>query len=235
MIRLKNEFVFQETPTGLLEFVGDFDGLYKEEKDPWGQSGRGSPLDYYYEFSRNRLTALLNRRTRRAVRGPALEVGSGLGYVVDRLNKFVSKLQVEGLDVSSVAVERARSLFPKYQFQQGDIRALDLNLPRRYKVVILNQVLWYVIKQIPRVFENCHDLLLDNGLLVVSQGFLDKPQRYGADVADGVHEFLNHIQLVQWSRRSGELFRLIEFEYDDSNKLPHHDGLLTFRKVRSSS
>ncbi len=38
---LKNEFIFRETENGRLEFVGDFDGLYRSEEDLREQSGTG--------------------------------------------------------------------------------------------------------------------------------------------------------------------------------------------------
>ena len=236
-MNLKNERVFRETKTGLLEFVGDFDGLYEDEPDPWGQSGRdGShPLNFYYEFSRSRLISLLNKRTRRSVPGLALEVGCGLGYVVDRVNKFVPMLKMEGMDVSQVAISKACKLFPRYRFEHGDIRSLDSKwqiCQNRYKVIVLNQVLWYVLEKMQCVLENCHHLLSNDGILVISQSFLNSKQRYGAEIADGVHGFLLHLQTIQ-SRT--DLFSLIEFEYDDTMRYIHHDGLLTFRKTKNGN
>ena len=53
---LKDEFVFRKNQNGKLCFVGDFDGLYDSNIDPWGQSAN-TDIDYkkYYNFSRTRI------------------------------------------------------------------------------------------------------------------------------------------------------------------------------------
>jgi hypothetical protein len=43
--KAKDEFIFQEDRDGTLQFVGDFDGLYASDIDPWGQSAKGD-LNY---------------------------------------------------------------------------------------------------------------------------------------------------------------------------------------------
>ena len=54
--KVKNEYIFREDRDGKLQFVGDFDGLYASDIDPWAQSANGE-LNYkkYYDFSRARL------------------------------------------------------------------------------------------------------------------------------------------------------------------------------------
>ena len=54
--KAKSAFIFQEDRDGKLQFVGDFDGFYASDIDPWAQSANGD-LSYkkYYDFSRGRL------------------------------------------------------------------------------------------------------------------------------------------------------------------------------------
>ncbi len=223
---LENEFVFRETEKGRLKFVGDFDGLYQSEKDPWEQSGTGTRLQDYYSFSRAQLRSLLLHRS---IIGRGLEVGSGLGYVVDYLSKSVPTLRVDGLEISHVALERARSRFSDYNFMQGDITAIDFyGCPEGYDVVILSQVLWYILHGLEVALDNCHRLLRDGGYLIVSQAFMRSKQRYGADIVDGYDGFVQYMLALQKCKHT---FELVERHYDSSAKFVHHDGLLLFQRL----
>ena len=223
---LKNEFIFRETEEGYLEFVGDFDGLYRSEEDPWEQSGTGGRQRDYYIYSRGQLRSLLLHHD---VTGRALEVGSGLGYVVNYLDMSIPHLQVAGLEISQVSLELARRKFDAYNFIQGDIT--DCNLATVfsqgvYDVVILGQILWYVLHKLEIALDNCHYLLRDGGYLIVSQAFMRSKQRYGVDIVDGYDGFVKYMLTLQKSK-----FELVERHYDSSAKFVHHDGLLLFQRL----
>jgi len=130
--KLKNDFVFREGQDGELQFVGDFDGLYNSEKDPWASSGEGDveydKYDKYYKFSRGRLVgaikAIGNRKT-------VLEVGCGLGFVIDFMAKELHGSSLNGIDISAVAIEQARKNFPKHMFDVGDIQSSDFIVDKK--------------------------------------------------------------------------------------------------------
>lgn len=210
---------------GSLEFVGDFDGLYRSEADPWGQSGARGPMASYYAASRNRLASALAGHLRG--NGERLEVGCGHGHVLAQINNAVRGGRWHGLDVSLEAIEQARSHYPAFEFHVGDI-ASPFTPPTlglgRFDAVILSQVLWYVLEAIDDTVCHCKAILRPGGILVVSQAFLRGPQRYGADIADGFHGALR-----LFCERFPEL-RLIEAQFDDSHTHQHHDGLLVFRR-----
>ena len=54
MSSISKEYVFKKN-NGALELVGDFDGLYNDLDNPWGQDGSDDRLGNYYKFSQNRL------------------------------------------------------------------------------------------------------------------------------------------------------------------------------------
>ena len=92
------------------------------------------------------------------------------------------------MDISQTATERAAKLFPHLDFIVGDIKNPDFNyfnLEEEYDVVILSQLLWYVLEDLPQVFENCLSVLSANGKLVICQAFLKTPQKYGKNICDG--------------------------------------------------
>ncbi|MDP2324554.1 MAG: class I SAM-dependent methyltransferase, partial [Gammaproteobacteria bacterium] len=114
-------FIFARRPDGGLEFRGDFEGLYKADPDPWGQSGEHTRMKEYYEFSRgNLICALEDFDEPQDYHGPQwgslLEVGCGLGHVTNFLTGLFPGALVEGMDISATAIERAGKLFPSIQF-----------------------------------------------------------------------------------------------------------------------
>lgn len=219
------DYIFREREDGGLEFVGDFEGLYRNDPDPWGQSMRQAGLDGYYRFSRERLAATL---VDLVPQGRVLEVGAGHGHVVrflaDRLGPAVA---VEGMDISEQACVRARELYPDLAFHVGDIACLSEG-PGPYDAVIFNQMLWYVAENLSAALGNAVSLLPAGGCLVLVTAFLER-QRFAKEIVDGFGGMLSFIL----SRHSHEL-RLIEARYDDSDRFDgYHDGLAVFRKFRS--
>jgi len=221
-----SDFIFQETDGGSLRFVGDFEGLYDAEDDPWGQSGRGGALDTYYETSRARLCVALERR-RAGANGGGLEIGCGHGHALPALQRAYGGLW-SGLDISAKAISQAKTLHPSFDFYVGDI-ANRLPFPPssvgRWDVVILAECLWYVLERLDTAVGNATRLTRPGGLLCVSQAFLRGEQRYGAEIANGYHGVLR----LFLDRFPG--LSLIETHYDDSERHAHHHGLLIFRKV----
>ena len=111
--KAKDEFIFQEGRDGKLQFVGDFDGLYASDIDPWGQSAKGD-LNYkkYYEFSRARLArAIKSIENKKAV----LEIGCGMGFGLNFLADTLSGSSLSGVDISARAIEQARKKISQAQ------------------------------------------------------------------------------------------------------------------------
>ena len=137
----KSDYIFKKNGNKL-EFVGDFDGLYKSEKDPWYQSNETSgEYNLYYIYSRDRL----NNKLKEINPNSLLEVGCGLGYTTQIIQDCLPKCDITGMDISSVAVKRADKLFPNLKFKSSDISDVNLSLDIKYDVVVLNQLLWYIL------------------------------------------------------------------------------------------
>lgn len=211
--------VFHETIDGKLRLVGDWQMVYRQNDDPWDQSGRSGPMAPYYSASRIRLVEALERL------GPfigGMEIGCGHGYLTRMLANALCP--IAGIDISEAAVAQARALHPDMIFAQGDITADGFDAGP-YDFVILAQCLWYVLHRFDATLANCLNALPIGGLLVVSQAFLHGEQRYGADIAKG---FTGALRLFLDSER----LQLIHANLDDSGRHVHRDGLMIFRKVR---
>jgi len=222
---VSSDRMFRETETGELELVGDFEGLYRAEADPWQQKGADGPRAGYYAASRNRLVANVSRLYPAGCTG--LEVGCGLGYETRHLAAHVGGVWT-GVDISVTATQQARGLHPGISFYPADITHSPFPFMGsercRYDVVILSQLLWYVLTKLDDTLSNAVALIRPGGVLIVSQAFLREPQRYGREIADGFEGTLKAIQA-----RKPEL-ALIRAEFDDVSEHVHNDGLLIFRK-----
>tara|TARA_B100000579_G_C22328423_1_gene619388 strand:- start:268 stop:576 length:309 start_codon:yes stop_codon:yes gene_type:complete len=102
-MRDKKEFIFRELASGKLDFIGDFDGLYKNELDPWSQSGNTGEISRYYDWSRKRLVDNIYPDKNSKI----LEIGSGLGFVTKLISDMYTLATCYGLDISNVAVTKS--------------------------------------------------------------------------------------------------------------------------------
>ncbi len=225
---MSNTFVFRERQDKRLEFVGDFEKLYKTDPDPWNQSGaEAGPMAQYYLWSRSRLLVTVQSHFHTfptPFRG--LEVGCGHGHVLSMLSDLTGPSKWVGMDVSRTAINAARTLFPKRQFVVGDIRK-PIEGSFSFDVIVLGQLLWYVLDDLSYVIDNCYSALNDGGLLIISQALL-REQRYGKEVIDGFYGLLD---LFLKNPFCANRFRVIDLRYDDTNKYIHHDGILGLRKM----
>jgi SAM-dependent methyltransferase len=216
---ISKDYIFKKNGEDI-EFVGDFNGFYENESDPWGQSGGDKRLGEYYAYSRKNIVSNLSKNNIKT----ALEVGSGLGYVVDYINKNSSCI-CEGSDISDNAINKSSVLFEKYNFYCMDIQDKDIIIPKKYDAVIVNQVLWYILEDFNIVFENILKLLNVDGYLIISQAFLDE-QKYDIDIINGFGGLIQYVQNTQKQR-----FKLLKAEYYSDKGLLHNDGILIAQKL----
>ena len=189
------EFVFIKTNSGI-KFIGKFDDLYMNMKDPWGQMEDD-------QYRQRRMTILKNL----SHLNPAsvLDVGCGLGHTTQAIKILITK-DTWGADISKVAVNRAKKLFPDVTFKQLDISKKFL--PRAFDVVVLDGILWYILKDLDKIFEIIRHNLSYSGHLVISQAFI-KDQQYGKEFIDGYEGFIKYIY------QHFSLYKLIKTEYFD--------------------
>ena len=81
------DYVFKAKSDNSLEFIGDFESLYKNEEDPWDQSGKGATGNYY-KISRDRLNEKLTELKFNSL----TEIGCGLGYTTNYIKKSLPDL-----------------------------------------------------------------------------------------------------------------------------------------------
>ncbi|QOY54558.1 class I SAM-dependent methyltransferase [Candidatus Sulfurimonas marisnigri] len=182
---MSKEFIFKKDGD-TIEFVGDFNGLYKSEQNPWEQSNdEDSILSKYYKSSRQTLYESI-KDIKNIKNG--CEVGCGLGYVTTSLNEIV---KFDGIDISDVAVSKASKKFKNIEFFANDIGSNIFIHPKTYDVVVLNQILWYILKDMDNVVKNIDTILNKNGFLIISTLFL-KNQKYGNEIIGSFDDLLRY-------------------------------------------
>ncbi|MDB2561963.1 class I SAM-dependent methyltransferase, partial [Sulfurimonas sp.] len=184
---ISKNYIFEAKDNNLL-FVGDFEGLYKNDINPWGQDGSDPRLEKYYCYSRENIVTILNQHYSK--KKTLLEVGCGLGYVVDYFAKNSSFI-CSGVDISKTAITKAKKIFKEYEFYCYDIQ--KINSKKTYDVIILNQALWYVLEKFTDVFKNIYTMLNDDGIFVIVNAFTDT-QNYGKNIIDGFGGLVQYIE-----------------------------------------
>ena len=210
-----NDFVFKND-NNIIKFVGDFESLYQNENDPWKQSSREpSEMKEYYDFSRKNLIDLIETKKLDQI----LEVGCGLGYTT-QLIKEKANVNIDGLDVSQTAINKATTSYPHLNFFNGDIS--NYVFTKKYQTVLFMQCLWYILHDLDNVIKRIRKYIPVEGYILFSQAFLKK-QNYGTEIIDG------HEGLVNYFEKKSDLFDIIYSEYNQNNMI-HNDGLLLVRR-----
>lgn len=221
-------YIFADKEGGGIEYIGDFDSLYKNVDDPWNQSltSAESPHTEYYLNSRSRLIAKLRKINPNSL----IEVGCGTGDVTQLIRQSLPTTDIIGVDISSVAIRKARERYPDLNFYTGDIGStnINLNLKRQKEndVLVLSHLLWYVVYSLPKVFDNCYNLLKSGGRVVFSQSFLKTPQLHGAEICNGYDGFISYLN----DNIVGSDFEIEYAHLDDSGLFLHEDGLIVLQK-----
>lgn len=190
------EYVFLKTPEGI-QFVGKFDELYENIKDPWGQIED----DYYHQRRLNIINSVVDLHP-----SSILDVGCGFGHTTQAL-KILACKDVTGVDISKVAIKKASMLFPDVKFRQLDIRK---KVPtKKFDVVILDGILWYILQDLDGILQSLLKCINDFGYLVIAQAFI-QDQEYGTEIIRGYEG------LIKYLNRHNIYYKLLKTEYNDT-------------------
>jgi len=217
-----SDFIFIQKKDGSLVFKGNFEGLYQNDDMPWGQSGNDERLNMYYKVSRETIVEVVSKRY---VKGTLLEVGCGLGFVCNMLHESLPGIRISGMDISKTAISKAKKLFPDIKFYEGDICDKNINIINSYDIVLMNEVLWYILKKIDCAFENLKSFVSNKGILIISNGYLPE-QRYGKNIINGFNGLINYLANNHFND-----MQFLEAFYNDNENLTFFNGVAVMRKV----
>lgn len=152
-------------------------------------------------------------------RGRALDVGCGSsGRIIDLLLKH--GFEVEGLDISSGMLKRAKQHHPNIRFYQADICTWEF--PKRYDFISAWDSIWHVpLNQQLSVLRRICGGLASGGVLVFTTGGVEKPEEitvfnFGYPLyhaAPGIYSVLRTLE------ESGCLCRHLEYDQGSSKRV----------------
>jgi SAM-dependent methyltransferase len=94
-----------------------------------------------------------------------LDIGSGCGYKVEQLRK--AGYQAYGVELSSAMVDRAHTMFPQIQIQQGDVREPMIFEKSTFSHVLCTHFTIYEMENKLDFFRNCYSWMIPNGYLIL--------------------------------------------------------------------
>ena len=162
------------------QFIGDFEGLYRNCVDPWLQSVENyrSPIKRLITF---RIAQLSQRRV--------IDVGCGTGQSSD-LIRIDAGAEVLGIDISPTAISNARSQYPLCQFEVADATGISDFVNFRPTAICMCGLTWCILDTfrdvLSAVISHFPGVLLFHSLTFYSPG----RQKHGRDYFTSLDELL---------------------------------------------
>lgn len=194
-------------------FRGEFEAMYRDIEDPWGCDAGNSSLN-------NRVFIDTIFDARHSF-DRILDIGCGLGGIAKSIKVRNEGGHVLGIDVSATAVRKAKERHPDLDFRCHNILKSELQI-NNFDLVVLSEVLWYVLEDLPLFFLRVSNMMPEGGVLAMHQYFPSE-QRFGRETIDGLSGFLNFMN----SRTSFALKKMFTSHLQDGLVL-----LSTFQKEK---
>ncbi|MDJ1501694.1 class I SAM-dependent methyltransferase [Xanthocytophaga agilis] len=169
------------------KFIGKFDEMYAKFDDPWTQSLQ--PNKY------SRIAGILHLKAHN-IRS-VLECGCGLGYYANWIRQETN-ITPKSIDISPMAIERARKTFPNLDFEISNIVS-DLTNYKNYDCVLFSEIVWYILPDLDNVLKTLQKHFADK-YLIVNQVFYKGSQKYGNAYFTNLQEFINYVPFTLLGR-----------------------------------
>lgn len=165
------------------KLIGKFEEMYQKFDDPWHQK---ECLDYSY------IRHVTNVSIRKYEINSLLEVGCGLGAFTNFMVKNNPLVNVEGIDVSETAIQKARISYPDINFKVGDLleyseKKLD------YDAILFSEIMWFILQDIDNIINNLRHNF-SGKLIIVNQTFYKNGiQEYGKEYFTSLDEMCRYL------------------------------------------
>jgi SAM-dependent methyltransferase len=154
--------------------IGEFEQMYQDFPDPWHESTSE-------EFASDKaagLNLLARLKARHGV-NRVLEIGCGFGHYSARIASL--GLETVGLDISTTAIERARSLHSSAKFVVGKLHDHETLRNQRPDVLVMAEVTWYVLDHLRTFLEFTRRELPNAYILHLLNTYPPGVQEYGVE------------------------------------------------------
>ena len=172
-------------------FRGEFEPMYQDIDDPWGcEAGKSSLNNQVF------LDIIFN--TNQPFK-KILDIGCGLGGLLNTIKSRNNGGHVLGLDVSPTAIRKAKEKYPNLDFLCQNILKQELH-ESNFDLIVLSEVLWYILEDLPLFISRVSNMMPIQGLLAIHQYF-PTDQHFGREHIDGLAGFLNFMEHTSFSKQ----------------------------------
>lgn len=144
-----------------------FDSIHNSALDGWGFSFRRSQL---YRFKK-----YLNILEKNNISGKILEIACSTGFFTNLMFNFIKEIEITAVDISQVAIDKARTKYLNIDFSVQKLPDIKFTNDL-FDCVTAIEVLSYLDSEDQvKSIANIHDILKDNGYIIVSVNIGEKP------------------------------------------------------------
>ena len=189
------------------KLIGDFENLYKDIDNPWGQNDNNVINDTRKAIVKNFIKKLSKTKNKIIVS----EIGCGFGNTTNILN--FENVSCFGTDISETAISKAREKFPKYKFEVCEFLNFDIHYKMKTQVFLLQEITWYVLPHlnifIKKLIEYKKKTNKEIYLIHLLTIYKHKEQKYGLEY------FSNQDQILKYFGLNYEEYGEIKIKNDD--------------------
>ena len=149
-----NDFIIKNNK----DYVRDFETMYNEVEDPWGQEARGEEDTSFRLLISSLKNICFGKRM--------VDIGCGPGHLS---RAFKEQLKIDsyfGCDISKSAINKASELNPEMEFFELNIIYDSIKL--KADLVTALKTLYYCAPEIDATIKNIYKMLLPDGFLAYS-------------------------------------------------------------------
>lgn len=168
-------------------FIGDWDRLYSEFENPWQQADDS----VFNSKSRRKVLEYIEFYNIHSI----VEIGCGLGFTTEFLFANSKELNILGVDISKLAIEKAAINFPHLAFQEADI--LEAINFKNYQAFFMSEISWYLLEdgKLNEVLEGL--IRSEYKFLIHNLTFYKNGQSYGNQFFTTLNEFIGKVPFAK--------------------------------------
>ncbi len=170
------------------KLIGEFEEMYKDYNDPWGQSGEMMATD----------KAIALNLIRKVCAQRVLEIGCGLGHFTKCISEVSNKTL--GIDISRTAIKKAKHNYPECEFITGDI--LDYRIYQDFQpdLIIMAEITWYILDSLEQFIEYIKSVFPDIYLIHILTVYPSGSQKYGKEKFTNLNEIMAYFKMnyIEW-------------------------------------
>ncbi len=170
------------------KFIGKFEELYKDFKDPFAQT----KIEKFETTKKIILNYCQMIKDKNKNKIKTFEIGCGFGKLTKDLDKL--GFNASGMDISKTAIKKARTN-SKCKFYVSDLLNYDLYLKVNPDIIIMPEVTWYVLPQLKPFLNFLKKNFKNKYFIHTLATYDDKIQKYGRSYFKNLGEILKYFNL----------------------------------------